>query len=142
MKKIFLDANIVLDLLDSTRNSHNISKNVFEYLINSNYTIVIPEDILTTIYYIVKNKKAVLEFFETIITYWEIVSFGTKVISDAINICKSNSVLDFEDVIQSLCAKESNCEAIISNDNTFYNCGIPVMKANEFIDPFKLDLQP
>ena len=60
MKKIFLDEYIVLDLLDSTRSSHRISKNVFEKLIDQNYTIVISEDVLTTIYYIVKNKQRFL----------------------------------------------------------------------------------
>lgn len=133
MKKIFLDANIVLDLLDSTRSSHSISKNVFEKLIDNNYTIVISEDILTTIYYIVKNKQAVLDFFETIAAAWEIVSFGKKVISNTINLCKANSNLDFEDVIQSLCAKESDCSIIVSNDKNFYNCGIPVVSGEEFI---------
>jgi len=133
MKNIFIDANIVLDLLDSTRISHNTSKNVFIKIIEKNFKIFISEDILTTIYYIVKNKQLVLSFFETILDSWEIVSFGSKTISEAVTLCKSNLNLDFEDVIQSLTAKKSDCDTIISNDKNFYNCGIPILSGGEFL---------
>jgi predicted nucleic acid-binding protein len=133
LKKIFLDANIVLDFLDSTRDSHNSTKKVFEILIDQNSTIVISEDILTTIYYVVKNKHSVHNFFETIITSWEIVSFGSKVISNGVAICKENLDLDFVDVIQSLCAKEYGCSLIISNDKNFYNSGVSVLSSEKFI---------
>jgi predicted nucleic acid-binding protein len=133
VKKVFIDANIILDLLDSTRTCHSISKKVFEDLIDQNLQIVISEDILTTIYYIVKNKRAVLEFFEIITDQWEIVSFGNLTIVDAINLCKEDSSLDFEDVIQSLSAKESGCSLIITNDRNFFSCGVPIMGAEEFV---------
>ena len=77
------------------------------------------------------------QFHQPITASWEIVSFGTKVISNAINLCKTKLNLDFEDVIQSLCAKESGCSTIISNDKNFYDCGVPVISAWEFIKKFK-----
>ena len=134
MKKVFLDANIILDLLDSNRISHMASKKVFEKLIDQDWQIVISEDLLTTIYYIVKNKQVVLEFFEMIIEQWDIVAFGKKSIIKAIVICKNNPSLDFEDVIQSLSAKISICNLIITNDNGFYDCGIPIKSSKEFIE--------
>ncbi len=133
MKKVFLDTNIILDLLDSTRTYHNISKKVFENLIDQNYKIIISEDILTTIYYIVKNKQAVLKFYEMVIAQWEIISFGKETIVDAINLCKDNSVLDFEDVLQSLSAKKSDCNLIITNDKNFYKCGVSVKSSKGFV---------
>ncbi len=133
MKKIFLDANIILDLLDSTRIYHNVSKKVFENLVDHDLQIVISEDILTTIYYIVKNKRAVLEFFEIITDQWEIVSFGKKIIIEAIHICKDNASFDFEDVIQSLSAKESDCCIIITNDKKFYAGGVAIKSSEDFI---------
>jgi len=136
MKNIYLDANIVLDLLDSTRNSHSSSKKVFIIIIEQNFKIFISEDILTTIYYIVKNKKSALSFFETIMGSWEIVSFGSRTISEAITLCQKNLNLDFEDVIQSLTAKKSACDTIISNDKNFYNCGIEILSGEEFVKDF------
>jgi len=135
VNKVFLDANIILDLLDSTRNNHSFSLKVFEKLIDQNYQIVISEDLLTTIYYIIKNKKAVLEFYELVVEQWEIVSFGKNIITDAIFICKEDSDLDFEDVIQSLSAKKSDCSLIITNDKKFFNCGVPVLSSEEFLIP-------
>ena len=136
MKNNYLDANIVLDLLDSTRSSYSTSKKVFIIIIEQNLKIFISEDILTTIYYMVKNKNLVLDFFETILDFWEIVPFDSKSISEAITLCKSKLNLDFEDVIQSLTAKKFGCETIISNDKNFYNCGIKIKSGEEFLKDF------
>jgi len=137
MKKVFLDANIILDLLDSTRSCHDLSKQVIEDLIDQNCQIVISEDLLTTVYYVVKNKEAVLIFFEIIIDQWEIVSFGKKTILEAVTICKKNTSQDFEDVIQSLSSREADCKLIITNDKHFYNCGVPIIGSKEFTSPNK-----
>ena len=132
MKKLFLDANIILDFLDSSRINHEYSKKVFEKIIDDDWQVVISEDLLTTIYYIIKNKQLVLDFYNAILLQWEIVSFGIDVISEAINLCRENPSLDFEDVNQSLCARGNNCLLVITNDSGFYQCGIPAISSKEF----------
>jgi len=132
LKKIFLDTNVILDLLDSDRIHHLATLKVIEKAILDNYQIVISEDMLTTIFYIVKNKVATLDFFGAIINEWEIASFGKKIIQEAITICKENSGVDFEDLLQCLCAKEHKCECLITNDKKFYNCGIQVVASIDF----------
>ena len=57
MKKIFLDANVVLDLLDAVRPEHHASRRVIEKIIRNGHRAVVTEDILTTVYSIVKDKQ-------------------------------------------------------------------------------------
>ncbi len=88
MKKAFLDANIILDFLDSQRKLHESTKRLLEVLIDLNYCIVISEDIFTTIYYIVKDKHMVLQWLKIIMDQWDVVCFGKELISKSTDICK------------------------------------------------------
>ncbi|SFV67585.1 putative protein [hydrothermal vent metagenome] len=98
-----------------------------------NYDIFISEDMLTTIFYIDKNNQKVLSFFKNIvIKKWHIATFGEKTIKKAIDL-SFNKKLDLEDTLQCFCAKENNCEFLITNDNQFYDCGINVCTANDFL---------
>ncbi len=133
MRKVFLDANVVLDFLDAERRYHEHSKKVMEILINEDAVIVISEDILTTVYYVVKDKKAVLNFFEYILHNWEIAAFGRNVIENAVKLCNADMELDFEDVSQSLCAGEAGCMVLITNDKNFFKDGVPVLSAEKYI---------
>lgn len=132
MKKIFLDTNILLDLLDSDRKQHKEAVATIDKIISEDYQIVIAEDMLTTLFYISKNKPAVLEFLNTIVDEWEVVSFGSEVIKSAIKICQSNAAIDLEDALQCLCAKREKCELLITNDKKFYNCGIKIVSSSDF----------
>jgi predicted nucleic acid-binding protein len=131
-KKVFLDTNVVLDMLDSSRpNSDNI-KAVSKKLIVDRYTVVISEDMLSTLFYIQKDKRKTLEFFKVIYKRWVISSFGKDVIKKAIDLSFENS-LDLEDVLQCLCAKENGCDVLITNDKKFYDCDIKIMTIKEFL---------
>jgi len=131
---IYLDTNIVLDILDKQRKNHQTAFLLLEKLIYQNYTIAISEDMLSTIYYISKDKKRALEFFEFIIANnWKIVNFGINIILEAIKISKdSNS--DFEDILQCLTAKNIDAKYLITNDKKFINCGISILTPDEFLE--------
>jgi len=132
-KKVFLDTNIVLDIIDKDRLNHMKAKGIWEILIKNHSTIMISEDMLSTIFYINKDDSYTLEFFKLIQNRWDIVSFGSTVISNAIELSLGKT-LDFEDVTQCLCAKENGCDVLITNDKKFYNCGVEIMTIEEFLD--------
>lgn len=132
IEKIYLDINIIIDLFDNTRPSHNYSQSLIEYATKNEITITISEDMISTIFYIVKDKKSVLRFLKAIIEEWQIVSFGTDVINEAIDISMQNGS-DLEDVMQCVCAKANCCDLIITNDKDFYSCGIESMSAEKFL---------
>ncbi|MBN2858604.1 MAG: type II toxin-antitoxin system VapC family toxin [Candidatus Delongbacteria bacterium] len=132
MKRVFIDANIVLDFLDKNRKFHNEALGVINKIIDDEWTAVISEDLLTTIYYVAKDKQKILDFFSVILDSWDVVSFGKEQLMESVNICQREKSLDFEDVNQSLCARKQNCHLIVTNDRSFYQCGIPLVTSLEF----------
>ncbi len=131
--RVFLDTNIVIDLIDSSRKSYPLSLSLIEYLTLHDYEIYISEDMLSTIYYISKDKKATLEMFKNLIFIdWSVVGYGSDTIQEAVKLSLINN-LDLEDVLQCLCAKKNGCEVLLTNDKRFYNCGISICNAKEFL---------
>jgi predicted nucleic acid-binding protein len=126
MSKLFLDTNIILDFLDKQRVDHEKAKQLFKNIIVNEYSVVISEDMLSTIYYIHKNKAIVLAFFETIIKEWHVVSYGEALTLEAIQLCQEHGT-DLEDTLQCLCAKKHTCDFIVTSDKTFVNCGVEIV---------------
>ena len=94
---------------------------------------MVSEDMLSTIFYISKNKKKTLEFLKLIQKRWEIVPFGREVVRRAVDLSLEKD-LDLEDALQCLCAKENGCEVLITNDKKFYDCGMQIMHSAEFLE--------
>ncbi|CAA6822611.1 MAG: PIN domain-containing protein [uncultured Sulfurovum sp.] len=134
MKNIFLDTNIILDFLDKKRPLHLQSKALITKLITEDYNIFISEDMLSTIFYISKDKEKVLLFFETIIAKWSVVPYGLVLISEAITSCKVNKGQDLEDTLQCLCAKKHACIYIVTSDKGFIDCGVEVMDYDKMLN--------
>ncbi len=132
MSKIFLDTNIVLDIIDSQRPNNKKIHILLEYLIMNNIGIVVSEDMLSTIFYIQKDKQLVLKFFNSIQKRWIISSYGKSVIKQGIELSLEKN-LDLEDILQCLCAKENGCKALITNDKKFNNCGLSIYTIDEFL---------
>ena len=132
-KRIFLDTNIVADMIDIQREHHQDSISLLKILILEEYEVFISEDMLSTLYFISKDKKATLEFFENIIYIdWNVMSYGQEVIHEATRISLVNSI-DLEDTLQCLCAKNNACSLLITNDKKFVNCGIEIVNYERFI---------
>ena len=132
MPKVFLDTNIVLDLLSEKRPSHKESALCLEKIITKDYHIVISEDMLSTIYYVSKNKMQTLAFLQTIMEDWEVVGYGESVIKKSIDFALKNSV-DLEDTLQCFCAKENDCMLFLTNDKKFIDCGIETVNVETFL---------
>ena len=131
-KKIFLDINIVIDFLEQSRHQHHKAVELIECLTVNNYDICISEDMLTTIYYVSKEKQTVLKFLKTVTQRWQIFHFGKETISKAIEMSLEKG-LDLEDLLQCLCARENRCIAMITHDQIFYDCGMAMTTAEEFL---------
>ena len=132
-KTVFLDTNIILDIVDSNRINNKKAVQLWSMLERKQYTITISEDMLSTIFYINKDKRQTLNFFKIITNRWKIVPFGKEVIREAIKLSLENN-LDLEDTLQCLCAKENNCNILITNDKRFYDCEIKIISCDEFLD--------
>ncbi len=131
-KKVFLDTNIVLDILNSSRPNSKDAKLLWEILIINDCQIIISEDMLSTIFYINNNNEKTLEFFKIIQNRWLIVAFDKSVVQNAVDLSLEKN-LDLEDLLQCLCAKENGCDLFITNDKKFWDCGLNIISSAEFL---------
>jgi len=137
--RLFLDTNIIVDLLDIRRSNSAFSLKVLEVAVFNNFEIAISEDILTTVYYVTKKeiaRKKLLSFFEMIDDEFNVLNFKKGVVKKAIKLCQKNGKLDFEDVLQAVCAEKNNCDMIITNDKKFPQLKIPVMTTKDFLKEY------
>jgi len=121
MAKIFLDANIILDLIDKDRQAVErtrafITKGI---MVGDNYCTSC--DIFTTVYYVASKKLSSLQVIaelEKILAFVEVIAIDIEILKEAMGIVKDKD--DFEDVLQYVCAKKGECSAIVTNDKGFY----------------------
>ena len=132
MSKVFLDTNIILDILTQERKNHLKAKELLTHLLLNNYEIAISEDMISTIYYIAKNKSETLAFFQLIQEEWMIVSYGKENIAKALAFSLDNSA-DLEDTLQCFCARAYDCECVITSDKKFVNCSIDIVDYEKFL---------
>jgi predicted nucleic acid-binding protein len=130
-KKIYLDTNIIIDMIDRARDNYPLAQRLIKKLSYEDYEVYFSEDMITTIYYILRGNELVLRFFNSVIDEWHIVPFGKDVIKEAIEFSlKHNS--DLEDTLQCFCAKENGC-SFLTNDKKFIDCGVKIVTYEEFL---------
>ncbi|NLK67407.1 MAG: type II toxin-antitoxin system VapC family toxin [Campylobacteraceae bacterium] len=135
--KIFLDTNILLDLLLSGRhNSINSQKAVLNYS-DEGYKFVVSGLSLATIFFIgAERSKKWLETKEFIKAIhinrdiWEIYDLSTSDRNWIFSYMDENYGSDYEDLEQYICAKNSGSKAIITNDKNFPNIDIPLIRTD------------
>jgi len=141
LNKIFLDTNIVADIIYTSRPNHNKSMILLKHLIVNNYEICISEDMITTLYYILKDKTTTLGFLEDVVFVdWTILTFEKSILQEAVKLSLKKNV-DLEDALQCLCAKENGCEILITNDDKFHDCGLSIYKTEEFLNKYSNEVE-
>lgn len=128
MKKVFVDGNILLDYLDAKRDFHEPALRELTRLSEEGADLVLTEDLLTTVYYVAKDKQKALEFLHFVHTTWTVVGFGPEVIGSALNLCLESPELDLEDVLQALAARAQGCDEVLTRDARFPELGVPLRR--------------
>ena len=119
---VFVDTNIVLDLLVEEREAHAEAIKLVAFFMENRIEIVISEDMLSTIYYISRDKNMALQFLQTIQRQWRIVPYGQKVIEESLQFALDNGS-DLEDSLQCFAAIENGCRILLTSDQSFAACG-------------------
>jgi predicted nucleic acid-binding protein len=135
-KKIFFDANIILDIFDSTRVRYMESSKIYRYLLDKEISLFTSCDIITTLYYIdvKKYKEKTLDKIIDINKTLKVIDFSNKEVAQTCTLMKENKKYkDLEDTMQYILAKKENCDLIISNDANFYADDIEIMSSKEFL---------
>lgn len=139
-KRVFFDANILVDIIDPERLNHKYSISLFYYLIDLKAELFTSCDIVTTIYYLAskKDKDLALEKIIYFNKLFKIIEFSNTELSSSCALMKNNDYKDLEDTIQYVLAKKSNCDLIVSNDKNFVSTDILILSSQEFCKRFSL----
>lgn len=142
-KRVFVDANIFIDIEDSNRIYHKDSVKAIRYCLKNRINLYTSCDLITTIYYIkskqVKNRETLLSEIDKINQICNVVSFSNIEIEDSLNLMKKDlDYIDLEDTIQYILALKESCDLILSNDKQFISKNIKKLSSNEFCKLYKL----
>lgn len=133
MEHVFVDTNIVIDLLQKRENFYQEAQELFTKADRKKLKLYISALTFANTYYILSKyyssseAKKILSKFKVLV---EVLPTTDKIIDLAL----ASDFNDFEDAIQFYTALESNLHVIITrNKRDFKNNLIPVFSAKEFL---------
>ena len=136
MKRIFVDANVLVDLLTERRGFYDDAKKLFKLCKESKITPYISSVSIAIINYLllkIYNEKKAREELEKIYRLTEILPFHKRIIS----LAHYSNFKDLEDGFQYFTAKESNINVIITrNQKDFQVNDISIITPKQFIEMF------
>jgi len=130
--KIFLDTNILLDLL-LEREKFEEAMIILNSVERGIHEAVILDITLVNVDYIAKKQKVdAKEFLKLIVKNCKITSVSNDLSLEALALDNN----DFEDSLQYVCAKNEACEQIVTNDKGFYVGELEVLSSVGFVEGF------
>lgn len=133
MERLFVDTDVVLDLLEERAPFYKSVAQLFSKADQNEIRILVSSLSFTTIHYVLRKKYAssesrkLLGRFKALI---EVVAVGDKVIELAL----TSDIHDFEDAVQYYAAIESQAAAIVTrNLKDYKKASIPVMTAEGYL---------
>jgi len=135
MKKLFIDTNIVIDLLSRREPFYEEAANLFSLADRKIIELSISSlTIANTSYTLLRqiNSTSAKEILRKLRLIINILPLDDKIIGIALN---DNSFNDFEDGLKYFTAIENNQDLIITrNLKDFKNSDLPVMTAKQFLE--------
>ncbi len=135
-KKIFVDANILVDFIDVKRATHKESEKVIIGSLDKGISLCTSCDITTTVYYLSakSDKKRALREVSKISRFCDIIDFSNKEVDAVCALMEEDGdYADLEDTLQYILAKKEHCDAIVTNDEKFVAKEIKLLSAQAFI---------
>lgn len=133
MSRIFLDSNVILDLLGERVPFFDSIAKVATLADQKKLTIIVSPLSFTTIDYVLnkyESSQSVLNKLRKFKIICEICEVNEETIDKALN----SNFKDFEDAVQYFTALQSNCSIIITrNGKDFKKSTIPIMTAEEYL---------
>lgn len=133
MTKVFLDTNVILDLLAERIPFYNSIAKVTTLADQKKLTLIVSPLSFTTVKYVLNKfepSDSVLNKLRKFKIICKIGNVNEEIIEKALN----SDFRDFEDAVQYFTAIQSNCSIIITrNGKDFKNSTIPIMTAEEYL---------
>lgn len=135
MKRVFLDTNILLDLVQ--RRQHlNEAATILQYAYEGKIEVAASTLSFANIAYILRKLPQEL-FYQLMSRLSEDISMLPLAPTDMRNAI-GHPVKDFEDMLQYQCALAAGCDVIVTNNKKDFHefCRIPFLTAEEFLLQF------
>ena len=133
MSKIFLDTNVILDLLGERVPFYDAIAKVATLADQKKLTLIVSPLSFTTVDYVL-NKYETSESVLNKLRKFKIICQLCEVNDEIIDKALNSNFKDFEDAVQYFTAQQSNCSVIITrNGKDFKNSTIPIMTAEEYL---------
>lgn len=133
MEKLFVDTNIVLDLLQKREEFYKESQELFTLADKKKVKLFVSSLTIANTYYLLSrhydsiNARKIITKFKVLV---EILALNSKIIDLAL----ASDLRDFEDAIQLCTAIENNMDMILTrNKKDFRNLNIPILTAQEYL---------
>ncbi len=134
MKKIFVDANVIITVLNREYPKFRVSSRVLSLAENPNYIICTSATSLAISFYFACKKcseEKALQKIRTLCEWIEITDAGSK---EVLAMLSNKKVKDFEDGVEHYSAVHADCNYIITEDlQDFYFSEILVMNCEDFL---------
>ena len=133
MKKVFLDTNVVIDLLDKREPFYREAVSLFTLAYNKKITLYISALTFATASYLLRKhgKTEMRLLLDNLRKLSKITAIGKKEIDDAL----ASTFDDYEDALKYYSALHKKVEAIITrNKKDFNSSKIPVLTPTEFLN--------
>lgn len=134
--KVFLDTNVLLDILSDLRPSHHDALTLLQVIKERRLSACLTtQSIIDASYVQTQSAKGSVEQFReairTLSSFLEVISIDGSDL-DAANHCQ---IPDYEDAAQIACALNHFCDAIITNDQAYSRyTSLPVYSPAAFCD--------
>jgi predicted nucleic acid-binding protein len=138
MKKLFVDTNIVLDLLAKRPGFYTSSAKLFTLADQGEVKLSVSSLTFANTHYIIvkqEGKEKAIQILRDLELIVDIIDLTGKIVRLALN---DKDFKDFEDGLQYYSALENGMEVIITrNQKDFKHSKLPVMNADQFLSTIK-----
>ena len=133
MNRIFLDTNVILDLLGERVPFYDSIAKVATLADQKKLTLIVSPLSFTTIDYVL-NKYEIAESVLNKLRKFKIICEICEVNEETIDKALNSSFKDFENALQYFTALQANCSIIITrNGKDFKQATIPIMTGEEYL---------
>lgn len=130
--KLFIDTNVLIDLLDAEREEHENAVSFFSISKANGIGLFTTGDVLATAAYYIGDAKVFTQKMLILNSFVQLLPMSNEII-DKVN---SRSHPDYEDLMHIVCAEENSMSAIITRDKKHYNeryTSIPILSESDFL---------
>jgi predicted nucleic acid-binding protein len=137
--RIFLDANILVSVLNKEYPLYTFTSRIVSLADNKNFNVFTSPVSLAIAFYFAEKKSGAKLAKKKIALLASVLSVSQTGEKEVLQSLENNKVLDFEDGIEYYSAVNSKCSVLITEDiDDFYFAEIEVIKSIDFLNKYLL----